>query len=282
VADGFADVEHDEATVRRHLACVYRTCDKLGLNEGVCNHLSAMLPGEPFRFLVIRYGLGWDEVTADNLCVCDAQGDIISGTGPVEVTAIKIHAAIHVSDPIKYRCVLHTHMPYASALCTSERFELSMCHQNSLRFYKDVAYDRTYRGLVTDDNEGKRLAQQLGGKMTLLHRCHGPIVTGESVAAAFDNLYYLERAAMIQVLTMASVAAGGNLCVVDEETAAHTKQQIDTTLDENARAHLGARLRELERTDRAAAGPAWPHAMALLAAAAVGALGTSLLLRQPR
>ena len=101
VADGFADVEHDEATVRRHLACVYRTCDKLGLNEGVCNHLSAMLPGEPFRFLVIRYGLGWDEVTADNLCVCDAQGDIISGTGPVEVTAIKIHAAIHVSDPIK-------------------------------------------------------------------------------------------------------------------------------------------------------------------------------------
>lgn len=186
------------------------------------------------------------------------------------------------------RCPLHgkgplwwPHREWYAATCVGCA-ACAVWAQNSLRFYKDVAYDRTYRGLVTDDNEGKRLAQQLGGKMTLLHRCHGPIVTGESVAAAFDNLYYLERAAMIQVLTMASVAAGGNLCVVDEETAAHTKQQIDTTLDENARAHLGARLRELERTDRAAAGPAWPHAMALLAAAAVGALGTSLLLRQPR
>ena len=93
-------------TVRRELAAVYRICARLGLNEGVCNHLSATLPydaAEPhgLRFLVIRYGLGWDEVTADNLVVCDQFGNIVEGAGPVETTAVKIHAAVHLADPVK-------------------------------------------------------------------------------------------------------------------------------------------------------------------------------------
>ena len=32
-----------------------------------------------------------------------------------------------------------------------------MIHQNSLRFYNDIAYD-DYNGLVLDDNEGRHLA----------------------------------------------------------------------------------------------------------------------------
>ena len=34
---------------------------------------------------------------------------------------------------------------------------LPMIHQNSLRFYNDIAYD-DYNGLVLDDNEGRHLA----------------------------------------------------------------------------------------------------------------------------
>jgi hypothetical protein len=32
-----------------------------------------------------------------------------------------------------------------------------MIHQNSLRFYNDIAYD-DYNGLVLDDSEGRKLA----------------------------------------------------------------------------------------------------------------------------
>ncbi|CAE8649359.1 unnamed protein product [Polarella glacialis] len=261
-----AAAETDEHTIRRHLAAVYRTCHRLGLNEGVCNHLSALVPGdEPYRFLVIRYGLSWDEVTPNNLVLCDCDGNIIAGTGPVETTAMQIHAAVHMSDPAKYRCVLHTHMPYTTALCVTDRFELSMCHQNSLRFYDDVAYDHEYRGLVMDQDEGTRLAAALGGKRVLLHRCHGPIVTGDSVAAAFDSLYYLERAAMVQVLAMGTLAGGGRLCTIDEETTKQTKALVDRELDYAARCHLGARMRELEDIDRRASGgrPCWRSAVAL-------------------
>jgi ribulose-5-phosphate 4-epimerase/fuculose-1-phosphate aldolase len=274
----------DEASIRRELAAVYRICDKLGLNEGVCNHLSAILPGEPFRFLVIRYGLGWDEVTAENLVACDQHGNIVAGEGPVETTAIKIHAAVHLSDPQRYMCVLHTHMPFTTALCTGDRFELSMCHQNSLRFYKDIAYDHEYHGLVMDDNEGKRLAGKIQGKMVLLHRCHGPIVTGGSVAAAFDNLYYLERAAQVQVLAMGTLAAGGKLCTIAEEDARRTKVQIDDQLEEAAELHLRARMREMARADCAAGRGGWRMltTVALVAAAAAAAgvaVGASLARR---
>ena len=39
-----------EASVRADLAAAYRLCHKLGLNEGVCNHLTTMLPGMCDRF----------------------------------------------------------------------------------------------------------------------------------------------------------------------------------------------------------------------------------------
>ena len=109
----------DEASIRRDLAAVYRICDKLGLNVGVCNHHTAMLHGT-LTVSSDSFGLGWDEVTK-NLVACAEFGNIISGEGPVETTAIKIHAAVHLSNPQKYACVLHTHMPFTAALCTSDK-----------------------------------------------------------------------------------------------------------------------------------------------------------------
>ena len=102
-----------EAATRKDLAATYRILDRLGLNEGVCNHLTALLPGSKDRFLVIRYGLDWSEVTPDNLVLVDTSGNILKGEGPIEVTAFEIHRAIHLADPEKYACVLHTHMPCA-------------------------------------------------------------------------------------------------------------------------------------------------------------------------
>lgn len=52
-------------------------------------------------------------------------------------------------------------------------------------------YDE-YRGLVTDDQEGNRLAAALGTKSVLLHNNHGVMVCRETVWQAWDDLYYLE------------------------------------------------------------------------------------------
>lgn len=234
------------AQARVDLAAVYRLLDKLGLNEGICNHLTALVPGTRDRFLCIRYGLLWSEVSASNLVLLDAAGQILEGEGPVETTAFEIHRAIHQADPDRHVCVLHTHMPHATALCCIEPMELRMVHQNSCRFFGALAYDEAFNGLVLDSAEGARIAAALGGKSVLLHRSHGVIVCGASIAAAFDDLYYLERAAQVQLLAMGS---GMPLSVISDETAASVKAQMDAGKAEWATQHLEALKRGLMRAD---------------------------------
>ncbi len=35
---------------------------------------------------------------------------------------------------------------------------LPMIHQNSMRFYNDIAYDKEYNGLVLDEDEGQHVS----------------------------------------------------------------------------------------------------------------------------
>ena len=80
---------------RLDLACALRWAARYGLHEGVCNHFSLRLPGEPERFLINPQGLHWSEITAGDLLVVTADGQILEGRYAVEPTAICIHAAIH-------------------------------------------------------------------------------------------------------------------------------------------------------------------------------------------
>jgi len=56
----------------------------------------------------------------------------------------------------------------------------------------------------TCDAAGDRLARIMDGKRTLLHANHGIIVCTETVAEAFDYLYYLEKAGEITVKAMST------------------------------------------------------------------------------
>ena len=65
---------------------------------------------------------------------------------------------------------------------------------------------------------------------------------GRTVAEAFDDLYYLERAAMVQVLAMST---GSPLVAVPSAIAHATKTQIDRDRAEAARLHFEALRRVL-------------------------------------
>jgi ribulose-5-phosphate 4-epimerase/fuculose-1-phosphate aldolase len=95
---------------------------------------------------------------------------------------------------------MHTHMPFATALTVLEGGRLEPASQNALRFYGRIGYDETYNGLALDDAEGNRIASRLNGGDVLFLAHHGVIVCGEKTAWALDDLYYLERACMVQVL----------------------------------------------------------------------------------
>jgi ribulose-5-phosphate 4-epimerase/fuculose-1-phosphate aldolase len=233
------------AAVRVDLAAAFRMAVRLDLHEGVCNHFSAM-PNSG-RFLLNRYGLHWSEVTASNLLALDATGKVLEGEGEVEKTAFYIHSRIHLAHP-RAACVLHTHMPYATALTLLEGGRLEMVEQNALRFHDDIAYDDSYNGLVVDDAEGDRLARVLGTKRVLFLASHGVIVVGASVAEAFDSLYYLERACRLQVLARST---GLRLRKVRPEVVRETCRMIAADMPKYAGAHFEALKRILDREEPA-------------------------------
>lgn len=189
----------DVARLRAGLAVALRAAAHYGLAEGVCNHFSIELPDASGRFLLNPRGLLWSEVQADDIVMVDAQGRQLAGRHPVEPTAMFIHAAVH--RLCRQACVLHTHMPHATALAlTGEGALDTTLSQNAMRFHGRVAIDRTYNGLALDAGEGERIARAMQGRDVAFLGNHGVIVCGARIDHAYDDLYYLERACMHEVL----------------------------------------------------------------------------------
>jgi len=239
--------ERSEMHARSELTAALRWAARLGYSEGVCNHFSMELPGQPGRFLINPQGLHWSEVTTADLVVVDADGRKVSGRHAVEPTAFFIHGAIHRGKPTA-KCVLHTHMRYATTLTVIHGGRLEWVSQNSLKFHARVAYDDDYSGLALDEDEGARMCAQLAQADVIFLANHGVIVTGPTMAAAFDDLYYLERACMLQVLAMST---GRPLRTVSETVAAKTGRQMREE-SEQAQLHFAALMRLLDRDE-----PGW-------------------------
>jgi len=189
--------------LREDLALALRAAAHFGLGEGVCNHFSVALPGSAERFLLNPRGLMWEEVGADDIVIIDGQGQILAGRHAVEPTAMFIHGAVHRITG--KHCVLHTHMPYATALSlTAARGLDTRLSQNAMRFHGRVAMDDQYNGFALDEGEGERIAHAMGDAEIVFLGNHGVVVCGERVDYAFDDLYYLERACAAEVLARSS------------------------------------------------------------------------------
>ena len=225
------------------LAAALRLAAHFGLNEAIDNHFSYALPGEDDRFLLNPYGLHWSEIRASDILEVNSDGRVLDGTGDAESTAFCIHSRIHLLHP-RARCVLHTHMPYASSLAMIEGGKLEPVSQTSLMFHDKVAYDDHYNGLGDTIEEGERMARALGDKRVLFLGGHGVIVVGDTIAETFSDLYYLERACQAQVLAMST---GRPLKHIGGNVAASTF--ADANLAQHGRVHFDALMRLLDRQD---------------------------------
>jgi ribulose-5-phosphate 4-epimerase/fuculose-1-phosphate aldolase len=219
------------ARLRADLSLALRAAAHHGLAEGVCNHFSVELPDRSGRFLLNPRGLSWSEVRADDLVLVNALGSRLAGRHDVEPTAMFIHAALHRLG--NKACVLHTHMPYATALTlTADRALDTTLSQGAMRFHGRIAIDRHYNGLALDVIEGERIARVLEGQDVLFLGNHGVVVCGRRIDHAFDDLYYLERACQVQVLAQST---GRRLTPVD---AALAQRVCTQTLGERLQSEL--------------------------------------------
>ncbi|XP_037783000.1 adducin-related protein C1289.14-like [Penaeus monodon] len=232
---------------RLEMAVAYRGLDQLGLNEGVCNHLSVMAPradGQGEAMMVFPYGLHWSEVTASNLVMVDGDAKMVEGDTEPELAASCIHLGIRKVRP-DAKVVMHTHQPYVTALGCLKDPRLLMCHQNCLRFYDRIAYDNEYSGTAIAVEEGKRLGRMLGDKDILFMGHHGVISVASTIAMAFDHLYYLERSAELQILALATQK---EIELIPEEHCQPMADVFWRDMPKYADAHFYSMYRRLRKT----------------------------------
>jgi ribulose-5-phosphate 4-epimerase/fuculose-1-phosphate aldolase len=213
-----------EQQARLDLSVAFRWAARLDLHEAVANHFSVAVSDDGQKFLINPAGRHFSQMRASDLLLVDMnQVEFGIGDGQVvDPTAMNLHGQIHKLVP-DATCVLHTHMPYATALACLRDFEFLMLDQNACRFYNRIAYDRDYAGMALEASEGERVAKLLGKSRSVLFLAnHGVIVIGKTVAEAFDELYYLEKASQLQVLALST---GRELELIPNETAAMVCKQ---------------------------------------------------------
>ena len=236
--------KYDLRQARIDLVAALRTAARMGLNEGVCNHFSMEIPGAPDKFLINPQGFHWSELTPGDLMIVDENGVVLEGKHTVEPTAFFIHGRIHLGK--RKPVVLHTHMPFATSLAIRESGRLdTLANQNAMRFHGRVSYDDEFGGVVLDNSEGDRLCRALGDADVMFLAYHGVIVCGPTMAYAFDDLYYLERSCMVQVL---AESTGKPLRKVDEAMAARVSKQIGGERQQSI-LHFDALKRLLDRDE---------------------------------
>jgi ribulose-5-phosphate 4-epimerase/fuculose-1-phosphate aldolase len=237
--------ESSEIPDREQLSLAFRLAERFGLHEGICNHFSVQLDGEDELYLINPYGVHWSQMRPELLLLIDGQGNKVSGEGTVEDSALFIHLAAHRANP-HHKAVLHTHMPYATTLTMldGDAGKLPMSHQTATRFYGRMAYEPNFGGLAHNAEEGERISQKAARSnsdsddvdiLFLAH--HGVVVNGSSVALAFDDLYYLERACRQHVFALQT---GAPIKQIPENVVKQTAAQFQRDLAFFAEQHFQA------------------------------------------
>ena len=211
----------DHRAERIDLAAAFRWFARLDMHESVANHLSLAVSRS--KFLINPRGRHFARICASDLLLLDAQDPAtLERPEAPDPTAWYLHARLHEQVP-EARCVMHLHSRYATALACLKDSTLYPIDMNTMRFFGRVALDQDFSGMALSDAEGDRVASLLhAGRTVLLMANHGALVIGPSVALAFDEFYYFERAAET---LLTCYATGKPLRILPDEIAALTERQ---------------------------------------------------------
>lgn len=205
---------------RVDLAAVFRWSARLNMHEAIANHYSLAVSSDGAEILINPAGKHFSRMKASDLLLVDVRNPDPEVAAKLDKTALAIHGALHRNAP-HARCALHVHSKYATALASLKDRSMPPIDQNTMRFYNRIAYDDGFDGMGLG-NEAERLSTKLGNKSTLMMGNHGVMTVGTTVAEAFDNLFYFEKACETLITALSS---GRELDIVSHEVAEKTACQ---------------------------------------------------------
>lgn len=214
----------DEASLRQDLAAAFRLAARFGWAESVGNHFSAALSADGRRFLMNRKWRHFSTIRASDLQALDADDpQVMHRDDAPDASAWCIHGTAHRLVP-GARVILHAHPIAATTLTTLADPRLIPIDQNTARFFGRHVIDPECGGIADQPEEGARIAGLLAQAPTLIMANHGVTCVADTVAEAFENLYFLEKAAET---LLRAYATGQPLRVMSDAIAQHTAQGWD-------------------------------------------------------
>ena len=186
----------EELENRINLAACYHLADYFNMSDIIWNHITAKTSSKKNTFLINKFGLRYDEITASNLLEINYNGEVINGEGEINDTGYIIHGAIHKNRE-DITCVMHTHSRAGLAISCLEG-GLRPIIQDAAIFHSRVSY-HDWEGMSTESDECERLSKNLGKNNVMILRNHGLLTCGKTVGETFMLMYYLDRACKNQV-----------------------------------------------------------------------------------
>lgn len=209
----------DLLSLRQDLSAAFRICHQLGWSESVGNHFSAATSRCGKEFLLNPRWQHFGTIQPDDLLLLNSDDQsVLDSETPPDASAWCVHGTLHRKLPTA-RVVLHAHSPYATALACLKDPTMVPIDNNTARFYGRTAYDLEFGGIADADEEGERLADALSDKSVLVMGNHGVTIVGDTVAAAFEELYFFEKAAKTLILARSS---GAPLAILSDSVAQNT------------------------------------------------------------
>ena len=116
------NISDEEWQNRKNLAASYHLAHYFGWSDIIWNHITAKTSKIKNTFLINKFGLRYDEITASNLLEIDLEGNIINGDGDINYTGFVIHGAIHKAKKKYSLCNAHTFKSWSCCIMFKKRF----------------------------------------------------------------------------------------------------------------------------------------------------------------
>ncbi len=185
-------------TTRQKLAMTCRILAAEGHDSGLAGQATAR-GDRPGTYYMLRFGLGFDEITANNLLLVDDDLNVLEGEG-MPNPSNRFHLWIYRHRP-RVNAILHTHPPHVSAL-SMIGVPLAVSHMDTSLFYDDCAWLREWPGTPIGDEEGRIISEAIGDKRAILLAHHGQLAACAGIEEAAVLAMFMERAAKLQLLAM--------------------------------------------------------------------------------
>ena len=231
--------------LKQDLAAVFRWTARLNMNEGIANHFSVCLPNSN-DFYVNGSGLHFSSIKASDMVLVEQNKieEIKKKPELVDPTALNIHGTIH-KKVSHARCILHVHSKYATVLSTLKNPKLEPIDQNTMRFYNRVAIHKDFGGLGFEE-ESNKMARAIGNNRLMLLANHGILTVGQTVAEAFDELYYFEKACETYITALST---NKELKIASSDVAEKTAQEWENYPVNMGEQHLKEIRKILDKED---------------------------------